>query len=306
MNTNAFRAMPVSGEVLELDCTKVERFHGQPRKFFDRKKLDKLKESIQELGQLDPVHVLELKNGKRNEKSHGLVDGERRYQACLELDIPLRALVCSPRGEDHRFIHSVAANFNREGHTPMEISDALHRIRKMPHVQKMPQGEQMAALARMFGKSEVWAWQYYGLSRLTKQLQEALENEELPVTVAVRLSGMPEKYQNELWNKISSKKLKTKAAHNLINRTIETEGLEGTRRGRKPSDEWPLLQNYVHRTGEEVGRFLDLMEEGRLERVLASRGIWECKNLGEELKATIERLQKLYDVVYANYGKMAG
>lgn len=304
--SDAFRGMPVSGSVIELDCTKVERYKGQPRRKIERKKLDKLKEGIAEIGQLDPVHVKELTGSQRNGKTHGLIDGERRFQACSELDIPVRALVCRPKNEDHRFIHSVSANFNREGHTPMEICGALHRIKAMPHIQDLPQGDQMAALSRMFGKSEVWVWQYYGLERLSDELQQALEDEQMPTAIAVRLSGMPVKYQRELWAEIKKRKLKTSAAHRLINRTIEEEGLESTRRGRKPSDEWALLQAYVNRTSEGVGPFLDLLEEGKFEKMLESRGIWDCKNIGEELKGTIERLQKLYAAVYQQYAKMAG
>ncbi|MDX1402777.1 MAG: ParB N-terminal domain-containing protein, partial [Kiloniellales bacterium] len=285
-----FAGMAVSGEVLELDTTKVLRYKDQPRTHFDRVELEALKSSIKTLGQIDPVHVEELNGNGPRGKTHELIDGERRFQACSELDIPVRALVCKPRSRDLKFLHAVAANFNRAAHTPMEITRALRRIRAMPFIKKLKEGDQMRALGEFFGKSELWAWQYWGLDRLDEDLKEVVESREMPVTVAISLSSLPKPLQKKCWSEISDRNLKTNAAKRLVAKTILEEGLDENRRGRRPSDDWDLFKAYVNRIEQGMEPFLELQASDQFGVILRSRNPVELKAQGDNLDGLIERL----------------
>ena len=62
-------------KVVELNITEVEPMLNQPRKVFDKEKLDELTSSIKEHGVLQPILVVKDENG------YTIVAGERRWRA---------------------------------------------------------------------------------------------------------------------------------------------------------------------------------------------------------------------------------
>ena len=62
-------------KVVELNITEVEPMLNQPRKVFDKEKMDELTDSIKENGVIQPILVVKDKNG------YTIVAGERRWRA---------------------------------------------------------------------------------------------------------------------------------------------------------------------------------------------------------------------------------
>ena len=62
-------------KVVELNITQIEPMLNQPRKIFDKEKLEELTESIKENGVIQPILVVKDENG------YTIVAGERRWRA---------------------------------------------------------------------------------------------------------------------------------------------------------------------------------------------------------------------------------
>lgn len=73
-------AIPVS-ELKALTTDQIIPSKSNPRHLFDRQQLDDLKKSIRQHGVLVPITVYQ----QRGQKKYSILDGERRYRCCIEL-----------------------------------------------------------------------------------------------------------------------------------------------------------------------------------------------------------------------------
>lgn len=102
-------------------------------------------------------------------------------------------------GVDETNIHesSLAANFNREGHTKMDTARALRR--------EIEAGESVDDLAEVVGKGVSWVRQYLSLNDLVPELQEMLDSTDksrrLAVALGALLAGYPQEKQLTLYRK---------------------------------------------------------------------------------------------------------
>lgn len=181
------QALAASTFEASVDPSKIRPLRGQPRTVFNPVRLQRLRASMLESGQIQPITLRRI---PRDEEGHEyeLVDGERRWRAATEglPIIMLRAMVVTIDDEAAQYVIAVLSNFNREEHTPLETCDA---IVKMHEGLMMP----MNAIAKMFGKSELWVNQRYGLRRLVPEVREMLdpelpEQEQLSIVAAIRIS----------------------------------------------------------------------------------------------------------------------
>lgn len=96
----------------------------QPRKVFEIKKLEELKNSIKEHGLLQPIVLEKINNGK-----YRVVSGERRYRALKELGTEyIQARIVSGLSEPKRLQIQIAENLMREDITPMERAKAVTKL----------------------------------------------------------------------------------------------------------------------------------------------------------------------------------
>jgi ParB family chromosome partitioning protein len=185
---------PWSGRVpVESVCRNPE----QPRVHFDTVSLDKLGASMKRRQQV-PCPVLPHHDPKRPEIQWMLIDGERRWRASQRAKLETLWIAYDP-GVTAENIHecSLAANFNREGHTKMDTAKALQR--------EIDAGKTAAELAAVVGKSEAWVSQHLLLMKLDPVLQELLDpptpkDRQLRMAVAVELARRPLAKQQKLYN----------------------------------------------------------------------------------------------------------
>jgi ParB/RepB/Spo0J family partition protein len=71
-----------SGELLTLTTKEIIPSRTNPRNLFDQPQLDALKKNIKEHGVLVPITVYQPKG----QKKYSILDGERRYRCCVELE----------------------------------------------------------------------------------------------------------------------------------------------------------------------------------------------------------------------------
>ena len=182
----------------------------QPRTEFEPEALKRLGKSMKRKQQV-PCIVIPQRMADHPHVEWQLIDGERRWRAAEMADIDDLWVSFDPKiyGEsggnddvlavsgDDLHAASLTANFCREGHTKMEISNAIAR--------QMAAGRTHEQIADMVGKSESWVEQYRSLQDLHPRLQQMLDvkdrERKLVLSVALILVKHPVPKQLEMWER---------------------------------------------------------------------------------------------------------
>jgi ParB family chromosome partitioning protein len=257
MNNSAETTNSGARKILVIPIHKIRAFEEQPRKFFDPVSLRGLADSIRELGQITPALVRPLVPHVKDFE-YELVEGERRIRACLMAGVSsLRAEVDENiKSGDEQFVKSVAANFNRDGHPPIECAHAIERLKKM--------GQTDAQIGTiMGGKSTSWVQQHRSLLKLVPDvlamLDPALPSEkQLSFCIAIQLVDKPPEYQVELARSIVEMNLGMREATHLIYKTIHAKGHSNTRGIYK---QFNNLSNFIKRATKQLDLDLDVSDE---------------------------------------------
>lgn len=169
---------------------------GQPRVVFDSGALARLGKALRKRQQ-QPCRVIPHKDPHNSSIKWMLVDGERRWRAARSVKME-NLWVCYEPGVDQDNIHesSLAANFNREGHTKMDTARALQK--------EIDQGKVVEDLAELVGWSETNVRNYLDLLKLHPEMQEMLDHKDkerrLPLRVAIALARFPKDKQRKLYD----------------------------------------------------------------------------------------------------------
>jgi ParB/RepB/Spo0J family partition protein len=175
------------GQVVRIPTKRVKPLPGQPRHYFNAEQLKRLRDSIAEIGQQSPATVVPWDDG-----SFRLRDGERRFRCCVDLQIPLMALVVDAKTEEEEFELSTVANLNRESPSPLEKCLAMKRLRD--GVLKRT----AADIAKVFGVSQqTVANHLLVIDTLPREVLELLDpnkqggrSKTLQMSVAVNLTAL--------------------------------------------------------------------------------------------------------------------
>ncbi|MDB5187517.1 MAG: ParB/RepB/Spo0J family partition protein [Candidatus Kaiserbacteria bacterium] len=241
----------VSTSVYEIvDIKRIRPMPNQPRKYFDPDALESLAQSITEAGQFTPGFLRRVpidKNGCDLE----LIDGERRWQAMLSGNIPtFRSMILDIEDGDMQFVISVIANFNREGHTTLEIIDAvksMHENLKIGFVE----------IGAIIGKHPVYTNNLYGLCRLIPEVRAMLDsksgdknsddmksrdkNRQLAINVAFDISRVPASEQLNLAQKYLRRELNTHSLREAVVNIAARHGVPIKGRIAHPADQRRML-----------------------------------------------------------------
>lgn len=166
----ALRNIPVS---------KIEPDPDQPRKQFTEEELAELAQSMQKIGQLQPIAVRKTKTPGR----YRLVVGERRWRAAQQGGIDELAAMVWEMDDEAAFIAQVAENVNRQDMTPMEEANAYQRLAAA--------GWEVEAIAELFGKSQPYIGWRIDLLGLVDEAQELVAKGQLQVGVAWYVCKLP-------------------------------------------------------------------------------------------------------------------
>jgi ParB family chromosome partitioning protein len=280
----------VDSTVISIDTGRVRPFADQPREYFDPNDLISLEMSIKQRGQLQPGMVRQL----RGDRDHDfeLVDGQRRWHACSRLGVPFRAVIINPKDEEDQYEISVAANFQRAGHTPMETAQAIERL--------CTRGRRTEEyVATLFGKSGVWVNLTRRLVHLAQELQPFVDMdrhnpERLQMIVAIELARLPKDVQVETWNEIRARGLTATRAIDKIKRLLVDESNQVERR-KKPTDHGRNLQRFIRVTIQRADLTMDRMGPDDMRLLVSS--LTKAKKYDEfreSLMTAIGRLEVLH------------
>jgi len=267
----------------EIDLTKVvlprmavyNPFDIQPLEGQIRKQFFEIKElagSMQLVGQVTPILVTELEKPEGHYKAR-LVDGERRLAALQYARMPAKAFIWDGLTDPKEiYALSVAANFGRQAHDPIEISDAIVQFRK--------DGRNHEEIAKIFGRTAGWVSQFYSLRKLHKivrgwLLPSIVGNEEdaktgglirsvnsrrikpvISFQLALLLTRLPQDQQVGIGREIISQKMSQVEARRFITNFGRKVGVLPRRRS--PSEMRGTLLSVVAGMRHQLGKYVDL------------------------------------------------
>jgi ParB/RepB/Spo0J family partition protein len=243
------------GQVIRIPTKFVKQLPGQPRTFFDAKQMAHLRNSIEEIGQQQPATVIPWEDG-----TFRLRDGERRWRSCVQLRIPVIALVMEPKSSEEEFELSTVANMNRESHSPLEKAQAMKRLKDGPLKRSV------AEIARAFGVTDQTIYNHLAV---VEQLPQAVidlmdpskqgdRRKTLQVSAALRLTVLKDhpREQLRIATRIVREELPLSQAVRLVDQFADSKSINvGRGRERKPSDRLQVLKSAIGRISPQVEHF---------------------------------------------------
>lgn len=285
---------PWTGRVaVESVCRNPE----QPRVHFDAADLDKLGASMKRRQQV-PCPVIPFRDAKRPEIEWMLIDGERRWRAAKQAKLVELWIAYDP-GVTGENIHecSLAANFNRAGHTKMDTARALKRERVA--------GKTMAEIADVVGKTEAWVSQYLLLLQLDPVLQELLDpptpkDRRLPLVVAYELARRPQARQMRLFTKYCQGRSEGAAVSLLRAKEGLTGGVTASGRLARASDDARYVLNRIKNALQAVSELNALGPKllKKLDATKAAEGLEMLAKIRTEIGPIKQTLEGIEGAIY--------
>lgn len=141
----------------------------QPRKKFDQDSLERLSESIRELGEIiDPLTV----EYDEQEDIFRIISGERRFRAAKLVGLETLPCILKDVDDKRRILLQLIANLQRENITPLEEAAGIRTM-----IEKF--GYSQVQAAKILNKSKSYISQILGLERLTPPAKEIVQTSEL-------------------------------------------------------------------------------------------------------------------------------
>ena len=109
---------------VEIDIRKIEPNPDQPRKDFDKTKLNKLAESIKKYGVIQPILV------KEKDGTYIIIAGERRWRAARLAKLDKVPVIITDKDDRTSAEIALIENLQRENLNPIEEAEGYNRLMK--------------------------------------------------------------------------------------------------------------------------------------------------------------------------------
>ena len=285
------------GDVVEVPTNRVLPFAGQPRTYFDPEELEALKNSIRAKGQLQPGVVRRIEGSERHDFE--LIDGERRWRCCKNLGKKFRAVVIHIAGREEQFEQSIAMNFQRADHTPMEIARAIDRL--------ITKGKRKETyIATLFGRHPTWVNNHRKLIRLHPDLAALLDRShqqtggrrQLPVGVAVKLSMLPQDEQLAEFKRMNADGMSAAEAQRHLTKLTTAAAKAGghhTRQARElsPGEAYGRVRSFLRAAQSSADNYVERFRPAILGQVAARVGEREMEKLRNDVRVLRRSLNSL-------------
>lgn len=242
--------------ITRIAVTDVRPDPKQPRSHFSEPALKALATSIKKVGQRTPISVRRRRAGAN--PPFEIVDGERRWRACRLAGIEtIRISIEDADLEKHATQHrlSIVSNFMREGHTHMEISQAVSYQVAAAVEAGETNGQAVISLAEDIGKSAVWVYQYLRLQNLCALLKDRMhpdtdDSKRLRFAEAQVLCDLTAATQQDIYRQLL--KVKLPARQTLAKRLVEEA--TGAPLAGRPRDDKIKIDRFVSRLTADIER----------------------------------------------------
>lgn len=191
-------------KVVELNITEVEPMLNQPRKVFDKEKMDELTDSIRENGVIQPILVVKDKNG------YTIVAGERRWRAAKAAGLTVIPAIIKDYTDNKKKQVALIENIQREDLNIVEVAQA---IRELMEIDGYSQGE----VAKITGKNVSTVSNIMRLLKLPDEILEMILNGSLVEGQARALLAINDtEKQIAIAKKVAENKLTVRDVEKLV------------------------------------------------------------------------------------------
>lgn len=205
-------------KIIEIQLDKIKPDPNQPRKTFNKDKIEELAATIRTVGVINPIEV---------DEDFMIITGENRWKAAQEAGLTKTWVKVLDIDNKDRFIRQVIENIQYANLTPHEIAEALIKLLNLsPGNRLVGKDAGISKLAEMIGKSRAWISQHLDLLEASKEFQTAVKKG-LPFRNIRALSQIPEPFKKQLEKKILSGEIASASAAQEIASAISRNPLMG-------------------------------------------------------------------------------
>lgn len=192
------------GNVVELKISDIEPMEGQPRKIFDKEKLQELSDSIKEQGVIQPILVVKSKNG------YMIVAGERRWRAAKLAGLKTIPAIVKDYSDTKKKQVALIENIQREDLNVIEVARAIKELME-------EDGYTTTEVAKLTGKNISTVSNTVRLLKLQDKIIDYVLEGKLSEGHARTLLALDSKTrQLQIADKIIEKKLSVRDAEKLV------------------------------------------------------------------------------------------
>lgn len=190
-------------DINDINLNDIEFNPDQPRKTFDDKEMQGLKESINEFGLLQSIVVKQIKNSNK----YLLVAGERRVRACKLLNhVKIAAKITT----DDQLMIGLIENIQRANLNPFEEAKTYEELIKKYNLTH-------EILGKKINKSRTVITEILGLNKIPDTIKrECINNKILSKATLVKLSKLDEQEMKNIIEILKNSTLSTVQIRKLI------------------------------------------------------------------------------------------
>ena len=191
-------------KVVELSINEIEPMLNQPRKVFDKEKMQELTDSIRENGVIQPILVVRDKNG------YTIVAGERRWRAAKAAGLDKIPAIIKDYTDNKKKQVALIENIQREDLNIVEVARAIKELMDID-------GYTQSEVAKITGKNASTVSNIIRLLKLPDEVLDMLLNGKLVEGQARALLVLNDKEkQIEIAKKVAENKLTVRDVEKLI------------------------------------------------------------------------------------------
>ena len=176
----------------------------QPRKYFDKDKLNDLSNSIKERGILQPIIV---RNSKNFSNKYEIIAGERRWQAAKKAQLEEVPVIITNIDDLKSLEFAIVENVQRDDLNPLEEAQGYQRL-----IDEFSYDHEK--VSKIIGKSRSYITNSLRLLSLPKDVLILVEERKISAGHAKILVGLEN--ASFIANKIYNKKLSVRQAENFV------------------------------------------------------------------------------------------
>ena len=238
-----------------ISISKIKPNKNQPRKEFDKLKMEELKSSIQEKGILQPIAVREIK------KNHyEIIAGERRYRAAKEIGLKtIPVYILSVDSESEIMEYALIENIQRVDLDPIEESEAYALLKSKYN---LSQNE----ISKKVGKSRSLIANSLRLLKLPTSIKDDIKRKKLTMGHAISLLSLQSKTQMlAIADRIKKKKLSVRNTEEIVSKINQSSTKNIFRVKPKEIKALNLLESkLIHKYGTKVSISTNKAKKGRI------------------------------------------
>lgn len=186
-----------------ISITDIQKNPYQPRKEFDREKLDELAQSIKENGVIQPIIVRQSPV-----IGYEILAGERRYRASLLAGLRSIPAVVKQLSDQEMMVQSIIENLQRENLNPIEEARAYESL--------VEKGFTHAEIADKMGKSRPYISNSIRLLSLPEPILSEVENGKLSQAHARSLVGLNREQQDYFFQRVIEEDISVRKLEALL------------------------------------------------------------------------------------------